>query len=96
MRWRSRTDGRIVDLEWSWNGSRLVARRAGARDDVAVYTRRGALLHGLPDSCAGSLTAVATRPGATRARWRSGRAQARLLMPDVLRARSRALEFLRI
>ncbi|HYI75763.1 MAG TPA: hypothetical protein VEW90_10875 [Gaiellaceae bacterium] len=42
VRWRSRPDGRVLDLEWSWNGSRLVARRARARDDLAIYTPRGA------------------------------------------------------
>lgn len=86
VRWRSRTDGRVVDLEWSWNGSRLVALRAGARDDVAVYTRRGALFTGFRTP-RGSLTAVATRPGSNaRAVAIRERGQARLLMPNVLRA----------
>jgi len=65
--WRTRSDGRVLELEWSSDGRRLVARRAGAVDDVAVYTPRGALYTGvrLPR---GTVTAVATRPGShTRA-----------------------------
>jgi outer membrane protein assembly factor BamB len=65
--WRTRSDGRVVALEWSSDGRRLVARRAGARDDVAVYTPRGALYTGVRIP-RGAVTAVATRPGShTRA-----------------------------
>jgi hypothetical protein len=60
--WRSNRDGQVVDLEWSSDGRRLVARRARATDDLAVYTRTGALSTGFRAN-RGSVTAAATRPG---------------------------------
>jgi hypothetical protein len=62
VRWRSGRDGRIVGLEWSSDGRRVVVRRLRARDDVAVYTPRGALYTGVRIS-RGTVTAMATRPG---------------------------------
>jgi dipeptidyl aminopeptidase/acylaminoacyl peptidase len=60
--WRSNRDGQVVELEWSSDGRRLVARRADATDDVAVYTWKGALYTGFRVS-RGTVTAAATRPG---------------------------------
>jgi len=60
--WRSNRDGQVVELEWSSNGRRLVARRARATDDVAVYTWKGALYTGFRVT-RGTVTAAAARPG---------------------------------
>ena len=81
--WRSRRDGRVVELEWSSNGTRLVARRVRAIDDLAVYTARGAPYTGLRTP-RGVVTAAATRPGAhDRAVAVAVRGRARLLLPGV-------------
>lgn len=83
--WRGRPDGDVVDLEWSSNGRRLVARRVRARDDLAVYTAQGALYTGFRTP-RGRVTAAATRPGShSRAVSVQVNGQARLLMPGVLR-----------
>jgi hypothetical protein len=60
--WRTRPDGRVVTLEWSSDGRRLISRRADATDDVAVYTTQGALYTGFRASD-GTVTSTATRPG---------------------------------
>ena len=81
--WRGNSDGRIVDLEWSSDGRRVVALRTRARDDVAVYTARGALYTGFRTP-RGTVTAAATRPGSHAravAVHTDGRSQ--LLMPNV-------------
>ena len=59
--WRGRRDGRVVELEWSSDGRRLVATAVGARDDVAVYTTRGALYTGFRVN-RGLATSAAIRP----------------------------------
>ena len=85
VRWRSGRDGSVVGLEWSSDGRRLVARRAGARDDLGIYTAQGALYTGFRTP-RGTVTAAATRPGShTRAVAVHVNGQARLFMPDVLR-----------
>lgn len=83
--WRSRPDGPVVDLEWSSDGRRVVARRPRARDDLAVYTARGALYTGFRTP-RGTVTAGAMRPGShVRAVALHVNGQARLLMPGVRR-----------
>jgi hypothetical protein len=80
--WRTRRDGRVVELEWSSNGRRLVARRNNARDDLAVYTSRGAPYTGVRTEAA--ITAAAARPGShARAVALLRNGQSRLLIPDV-------------
>jgi hypothetical protein len=82
-RWRSRRDGPVVELEWSSNGRRLVARRVNATDDLAVYTSRGALYTGFRTP-RGAVTSAATRPGShARAVAVQTRGQSRLFLPDV-------------
>jgi hypothetical protein len=82
-RWRTRRDGPVVELEWSSNGRRLVARRVNATEDLAVYTMRGALYTGFRTP-RGEVTSAATRPGShARAVAVRTRSQSRLLLPDV-------------
>jgi hypothetical protein len=79
---RTSRDGRVVDLQWSSDGRRLVARRIGARDDVAVYTARGALYTGFRTE--GVVTSAATRPRShARAVAVLTNGQSRLFLPDV-------------
>ena len=81
--WRGRRDGRVVELEWSDDGRRLVATRSGARDDVAVYTAQGAPYTAFR-SYRGSASSVAVRPGSHSravAVYQGGRS--RLLLPQV-------------
>jgi hypothetical protein len=83
--WRSRPDGLVVDLEWSSDGRRVVARRMRARDDLAVYTAQGALYTGFRTP-RGTVTAGALRPGShVQAVALHVNGQARLLMPGVRR-----------
>ena len=80
--WRSSRDGPIVELEWSSDGRRLVARRTRARDDLTVYTARGALYTGFRTP-RGEVTTAATRPRSHAravAVQASGRSQ--LFLPD--------------
>jgi hypothetical protein len=85
VRWRTRPDGRVLGLECSSNGSRLVARRAGGLDDLSIYTPRGAL-YTVFRTPRGRVTAAATRPESNaRAVAVAVNGQARLFMPDVLR-----------
>jgi hypothetical protein len=80
--WRTLRDGPIVELEWSSNGRRLVARRVRARDDLAVYTARGALFTGFRTE--GAITSAATRPHShARAVAVLTDRQSQLFMPDV-------------
>ncbi len=81
--WRTSRDGRVVDLEWSSNGRRLVARRTKARDDLTVYTARGAPYTGFRTP-RGVVTSVATRPGShARAVAVQVAGQSKLFVPDV-------------
>jgi hypothetical protein len=78
--WKSRPDGRVVALEWASNGQRVIAHRASATDDVAVYTWKGDLYTGFRASD-GTVTATATRPGGhARAIAFSADGQARLFV----------------
>jgi outer membrane protein assembly factor BamB len=78
--WQSRPDGRVVALEWSSDGQRVIAHRARATDDVAVYTWNGDLYTGFRASN-GTVTATATRPGGhARAIAFSADGQARLFV----------------
>jgi hypothetical protein len=80
--WRTRRDGPVAALEWSSNGRRLIARRVRARDDVAVYTARGALYTGFRTD--GAITSAASRPGShARAVAVLAGGQSRLFMPGV-------------
>jgi hypothetical protein len=81
--WRGRQDGRVVALEWSSNGRRLVATQTRARDDLAVYTARGSLYTGFRTP-QGAVTGSAMRPGShSRAVALTARNQSRLFMPGV-------------
>jgi hypothetical protein len=83
VRWRARRDGRVVGLEWSSNGRRLVARRVRGRDDLAIYTAQGAPYTGFRTP-RGIVTAAATRPqDHARAVAIQANDQASLFMPDV-------------
>ena len=80
--WRTGRDGRVIGLEWSSDGRRLVARRRHARDDLAVYTARGALYTGFRTD--GVITSAATRPRThARAVAVLANGQSRLFVPDV-------------
>ena len=81
--WRGKRDGRVVALEWSSNGRRLVATRTGGLDDLAVYTPRGALYTGFRTP-RGAVTGAAVRPSShAQAVALTVGDQARLLMPGV-------------
>ena len=81
--WRGRRDGRIVDLEWSTDGRRLVATSRRARDDIGVYTARGALYTGFRLN-RGAVSSSAVRPGShDQAVAIVVRGQSRLLLPHV-------------
>jgi hypothetical protein len=86
--WHGTHDGRVVGLGWSSDGRRLVAARADALNDVAVYAPDGALFTGFRANGA-VVTAAETRPG-THAQavavYRSG--SSRLLLPGVRGASS--------
>ena len=84
--WRGNRDGRVVALEWSSDGRRLVALRTQARDDISVYTARGALFTGFR-ALRGAVSAVAVEPQSHEqavAVVTNGRSQ--LLMPGVRRS----------
>jgi hypothetical protein len=81
--WRGRRDGRVIDLEWSSDGRRLVVTSAEATNDVAVYTASGLLYTGFRQQ-RGSVTSVAIQPGRhdqAIATYDAGQSQ--LLMPRV-------------
>ena len=85
VRWRARRDGRVVGLDWSSNGRRLMARRVGGLDDLSIYTEQGGLYTGFRTP-RGRVSAAATRPGShARAIAVRVNGHARLFMPDVLR-----------
>lgn len=80
--WRTTSDSKVAELEWTSNGRRLVARRIGGTDDLAVYTGQGALYTGFRSE--GVITAAAARPGVhARAVALLTNGQSQLLMPDV-------------
>jgi hypothetical protein len=83
VRWRTRPDGRVVGLEWSADGRRLVARRVRARDDLAIYTAQGAPYTGFRTP-RGTVSAAAIHPEShSRAVAIQADGQARLFLPDV-------------
>jgi hypothetical protein len=81
--WRSRRGGRVLELEWSSDGRRLLVRQVGAKDDVAIYTSGGALFTGIRIP-RGTVTAASGRPGShARALALSEAGQSRLFVTGV-------------